>query len=72
MNVGEGRRKMSSVRPVWEDVLNTRRRETQSGGSVSGIFPPELITGPQTVPRMRHGRGMHRIEWKGRDDGMKG
>ena len=62
MNVGEGRRKMSSVRPVWEDVLRTRWRETQRGGSVSGIFPPKLMTEPQIVPRVRCGRGMHRIE----------
>ena len=26
------------------------------------IYPPELIAGPQTVPRMRHERDMHRIE----------
>ena len=25
------------------------------------VYPPELITGLQTVPGMRHGRGMHRI-----------
>ena len=47
MDMVEDIRKMSSVRPVWEDVLETRRRETQCGGSISGIFPPEPIDDPQ-------------------------
>lgn len=42
-----GVRSVSSVRQVWEDVLKTGWREIQCGGSVSGVFPPELITGPR-------------------------
>lgn len=36
--------------------------ETQSGGSVSGVFPSELHRGHQTVPRMICGRGMQQIQ----------
>ncbi len=43
----EGERRMLSVRLIWEDVLETGWRETQCRGSVSGVLPPELITGPQ-------------------------
>ncbi len=31
---GEGGRRMSSLRLVWEDVVKTGRRETQCGGSL--------------------------------------
>ena len=69
---GEGGRRMSSVRLVWEDVLKTGWRETQCGGSVSGVFPHEIISA-QTVPRMRYGRDMHRIESEGiRGGGERG
>lgn len=39
VKVEEGRRKMSSVRLVWEDVLKTRPRETQCGDSQAYFRP---------------------------------
>ena len=42
MNVRKGRRKMLSVRLVWEDVLKTRQRETHCGGSVPANFTISL------------------------------
>lgn len=52
-----GREKKLSVRLVWPG------RRGQSGGSVSGMFPHELLTGPPTVPKMKCGRGMHFIQY---------
>lgn len=52
---GEGGRRISSVGIGWLG-------ETQSGGSVSGVFPSGLHRGPQIVPRMRCGRGVRQIQ----------
>lgn len=53
---------MSSVRLIWENVLKARQWKIHSGGSVSGVFPPKLLTDPQAIPKMRHRRKMHWIE----------
>lgn len=57
---GECGERVSVARLVGE--LKAGERETQSGGSISGVFPPEWLTRPQMIPVMRCGRGMQQIE----------
>lgn len=66
-----GVRSVSSVRLVWEDVLKTGWRDTQCGGSVSGVFPPELITGPRRYLERDEGREDEEM-WLGMSRGREG